>query len=112
MYRIPNLAAAQSAAFAIEYCNHLLSPCMMPDLPDISSPQPTFTWTGGEDISDCYKSSFQVQPSAKSSSNALASHYEIMTASRDKDYDVNAVEDAYFTLQADSHNTANRKRLR
>ena len=36
------------------------------------------------DISDCYKSTVQVQPNVESSSNFSASHYEIMTASRDK----------------------------
>ena len=37
-----------------------------------------------EYIPDCDKSTVQVEPSVESSSNALASHYEIMTASRDK----------------------------
>ena len=34
------------AASAVEYCDPLWSPCMMPYFPDISSPQPTSAWTG------------------------------------------------------------------
>ena len=56
----------------------------IPYFPDNFGLQQTFTWTGGEDILDCDKSTVQVQPSVESSSNASASHYEIMTASRDK----------------------------
>ena len=58
-------------------------PGMMPCFPDYFSQMPTFTWTGGEYITDCDKSLVQVQPSVtvESSSNASASHYEIMTAS-------------------------------
>ena len=36
---------ALRAAPAMQYCNHLLSPSMMPDFQDISSPQPMFIWT-------------------------------------------------------------------
>ena len=36
-----------------------------------------FTWTGGEDIPDHYKSKVQLQPSVESASNASVSHYEI-----------------------------------
>ena len=61
----------------------------------------TFTWTGGECIPDCDKSTFQVQSSVESSSNASASHDEIMTASRDKDDDVNA--SGYDRLPADNY---------
>ena len=57
---------ALRAASTMEYCDSLLSPGIMPDFQDISNP--TFTWTGGEDIPDCYKSSVQVQPSVESSS--------------------------------------------
>ena len=42
------------AASAMEYCDHPQSSGMMPDFPDISSIQPTLTWTGGRDIPDCY----------------------------------------------------------
>ena len=50
----------------------------------------TFTWTGWERRGDYDKPTPLVQPSVESSSNTSASHYEIMTASRDKDHDVNA----------------------
>ena len=42
-------ACALRAASAMEYCDYLLSSGMMTHFPDISSLQPTFTWTGGED---------------------------------------------------------------
>ena len=77
--RLANVRALH-AAFAMEYSgDDLRSPGMMPD---ISSPQQTFTWTSGEEIQvpDCEKSTVQVLSSAESSSNASASHYEIMTA--------------------------------
>ena len=57
---------------------------MTPCFPDDFIQMPTLTWTGGEYIPDCDKSTVQVQPSVESCSNASASHYEIMTASRDK----------------------------
>ena len=79
---------ALRAASAMGYCNHLRSPGMMlqADFPDIYSPHPTLTWTSREDIQvpECDKSTVQLQQSVESSSNVLASHYEIMTASRDK----------------------------
>ena len=56
----------------------------MPCFPDDFSQMQTFKWTGKEYIPDCDKSTVQVQPSVESSSNASASHYETMTASRDK----------------------------
>ena len=72
------------AASAVEYCNPLWSPGTIPYLQDIFPPEPMFTRTGGEDVQDCYESTVQVQPSVESSSNALASYYEIMPASREK----------------------------
>ena len=71
-------ARALSAASAMECCDYLQSPGMMPCFLDDFSQMPT--WTGGEDIPDCDKSTASVE----SSSNASASHYEIMTASSDK----------------------------
>ena len=57
----------------------------------ILSQQPTSTWSqchgqAGRTFQspDCYKSTVQVQPSVEISLNASASHYEIMTALRDK----------------------------
>ena len=46
----------------------------------IASLQHTFTWTGGADTPECYKSTDQVQPRVESSLNISASHYEITTA--------------------------------
>ena len=79
-------ARARRAASAAEYCDYLQSPGMTrtPFFPDDFSQMPTFTWTGGKYIPDCDKSTVQVLSSVESSLNALASHYEIMTASRDK----------------------------
>ena len=56
-------ARARRAASAAEYCDYLQSPCMTPCLPDDFSQMPTFTWTVGEYIPDCDKSTVQVQPS-------------------------------------------------
>ena len=47
-------ARAQRAASAAEYCDYLQLPCMTPCFPDDFSQMPTFTWTGGRDIPDCY----------------------------------------------------------
>ena len=38
------------AASAVEHCDPLWSPYTIPYFPDIFGPQPTFTWTGEEDI--------------------------------------------------------------
>ena len=75
---------ALRADSAMEYCNYLRSPGMKSYFQDIFGLQPTFTWSCGEDIPDCDKSIVPVQPSVESSSNASASHYEIIKASRDK----------------------------
>ena len=80
---------AAADACDVEYCDPLWSlgtiPYFLPLLPvENLGLQLTFTWTGGEDIPDSDKSTIQVQPSVESSSNALSSHCEIMTASRDK----------------------------
>ena len=88
------------AASAVEHCGPLPSQGMMLYFPVIFSPQPKSTWTGGEDIPECYKSTIQVQPSMESSSNVLASHYEIMTASRDKGSQIRV----YLSQQAESSN--------
>ena len=74
---------ALRAASTLEYSDQLQSSGMMPDFPDISSPQPTFRWTGW-DITGCYKSSVQVQPSVESFSIASERLYEIMAALIDK----------------------------
>ena len=86
-------ARALRAASAVESCDYLQSPGMTPCFPDDFSQMPTFTWTGldsWEYLPDCDEPTALVQPNVESSSNASASHYEVMTASRDKDYDVNA----------------------
>ena len=74
------------AASAVEFCDPLWSPGTIPQayLLDIFGSQLMFTRTCGEDIPDCNESAVPVQPSVESSSNVLASHYEIMMASRDK----------------------------
>ena len=56
----------------------------MPNFQDNFGPQPPFTWTCGEDIPDCDKSTARIQPSVENSSNVSGSHYEIITVSRDK----------------------------
>ena len=94
-------ARARRAASVAEYCDYLQSPGMTPCFPDDFSQMPTFTWTGWEWRGDCDEPTPQVQPSVESSWNTSANHYEIMTASRDKDYDVNA--GGYYRLPADSY---------
>ena len=83
-------ARARRAASAAEYCDYLQSPGMTPCFPDDFSQMPTFTWSGWEWLGDCDEPPPLVQPSVESSSNTSANNYEIMTASRDKDYNVNA----------------------
>ena len=94
-------ARARRAASAAEYCDYLQSPGMTPCFPDDFSQMPTFTWSGWEWRGDCDEPTPLVQPSVESSSNTSANNYEIMTASRDKDYDVNA--GGYNRLPADSY---------
>ena len=81
-------ARALCAVSAVEYCDYLQSPGMMPCCLDDFSQMQTFTWTGREYIPDCEstgKSTVEVQPIVESSLNASVSHCEIMTASsRDK----------------------------
>ena len=50
--RLDDVRAASTQCRAVEHCDPLWSPCMMPYFPDICGPQQTFTftWTGGEDI--------------------------------------------------------------
>ena len=50
--RLEALLAYVSATSPVEYCDPLLLPGMMPYFPDISSPQKTFSRTGGEDIQE------------------------------------------------------------
>ena len=94
-------ARALRAASATENCDYLQSPGMTPCFPDDFSQMPTFTWTGWEWRGYCDEPTPLVQPSVESSSNTSASHYEIMTASRDKDHDGNA--GGYYRLPADSY---------